>query len=666
MSNWRESILTEFIPNLHKLTLVADPDGLLTEETLALELVQRGFDIIEFNDAIEFRYAYEKQYRSIWDSGDHIDLVVVLPLSDANLDALPYDILQAGRKLSFNLGEIFPNLNYPVLESMGRSHLDMLFEAKEKAFPHNLGGNRTKDFILEHIFEIRAERIKTDIELLKVLIRLHYRNWKLPIILSDRLISVLQNDRQFESWPLDDIVAEANYFFEFLQERWPIFLRRHREENQIDEYHPSPELRYVGPDLLPFDHDDIRVYIDNLFVDGLLQPVKSLSVGIDSASWLRCGIVEDIADDQNIRKERLIELINQNLPGEGSKHSEWTSFAFKWAKLNALIYSNSLDSDHPPIAKLGEQINHAFSTWLGSHYSSLINLPPADPVMLHHVARRLARERDAYPEKRMALIVVDGLALDQWITLRPIMKEQFPNLKMQESAVFAWIPSLTSVSRQAIFSGKAPRYFPNSIDSTNSEESLWRQFWENYKLKKYEIAYQRRLGSGDAIQSLNPGMDHSSIKALGLVVDKVDKIMHGMQLGSSGMHNQVSQWGEIGYPGNLIHHLVDLGYEVWMTSDHGNIECHGRGRPAEGVIAETRGERARVYQTHQLRSQVSSSYTFAHEWEPDGLPLDYYPLVISGREAFVPEGGSIVGHGGISIEEVIVPLIKFEKSESSK
>jgi len=45
-----------------------------------------------------------------------------------------------------------------------------------------------------------------------------------------------------------------------------------------------------------------------------------------------------------------------------------------------------------------------------------------------------------------------------------------------------------------------------------------------------------------------------------------------------------------------------------------------------------------------------------------GLPSDYYPLVASGRDAFVNPGDSIVGHGGIAIEEVIVPLIKFERS----
>ena len=70
MDNWRDAILNDFVPNVSKLTLVADPDSLLTEEKLALELRRRGFDLIEFNDPVEFRYAFESKYRSIWDRGD--------------------------------------------------------------------------------------------------------------------------------------------------------------------------------------------------------------------------------------------------------------------------------------------------------------------------------------------------------------------------------------------------------------------------------------------------------------------------------------------------------------------------------------------------------------------------------------------------------------------
>jgi len=97
MSSWRDAILNDFVPNVSKLTLVADPDCLLTEEKLALELRERGFDLIEFNDPVEFRYAYESKYRSSWDRGEHPDLVVVLRSQDAELESLPYDLLQAGR-----------------------------------------------------------------------------------------------------------------------------------------------------------------------------------------------------------------------------------------------------------------------------------------------------------------------------------------------------------------------------------------------------------------------------------------------------------------------------------------------------------------------------------------------------------------------------------------
>jgi hypothetical protein len=225
--------------------------------------------------------------------------------------------------------------------------------------------------------------------------------------------------------------------------------------------------------------------------------------------------------------------------------------------------------------------------------------------MLHHVPRCLARDLEDTEDGRVALLVVDGLALDQWVTIRQILHEQDRSLVMRESATFAWIPTLTSVSRQSIFSGKQPLYFPSSINSTNSEGKLWKQFWEGVGLSRLDIAYQRGLSDGDVASALEATMHPGKTRAIGLVVDKVDKIMHGMQLGAAGMHNQIKQWCEGGFLGSLIGYLLDYGYEVWMTSDHGNIECRGKGRPSEGVIAETRGERVRVYPTPELRSQVA-------------------------------------------------------------
>lgn len=661
MSSWRDAILNDFVPNVSKLTLVADPDCLLTEEKLALELRGRGFDLIEFSDPVEFRYAYESKYRSIWDRGEHTDLVVVLRLQNAELESLPYDLLQAGRKLSFNLGDLFPNLSYPVIEKLDRSLLDSLFEAQRKSPPDRMGDNATKDFILRHVFGIAAELIANEVELLRALLRLHYGKLQLPLMLAERLIQVLKGHDGFKAWPLSEIVPDDEAFFAFLQERWPLFLSRLGSVNQVREDSPEYGLKYPGPDRLPFDHQDIKVYIDNLFLEGKLTPVEAKDIEVDAGSWVRSGIATSGVDDEELRISRLFDLVEKDLPTGEARYSDWTAFALKWAELSVLVHCGNNIEYRTRLREIGDALNTIFAGWLADHYSSLINLPPTNPAMLHHVPRRLARDIEDSGSSRAALIVVDGLALDQWVTIRQLLQKQDANLVMRESATFAWIPTLTSVSRQSIFSGKPPLYFPSSINSTNSEEKLWKQFWEGHGLSRLDVAYQRGLGDGDAAGVLDSAIHPGKTKVVGLVVDKVDKIMHGMQLGSAGMHNQIKQWCQGGFLAALVGQLLDYGYEVWLTADHGNVECYGKGRPAEGVIAETRGERARVYPTEELRSQVANSFTFARTWQPVGLPAGFFPLVAETSDAFLKEGEMIVGHGGCAIEEVIVPLVKFER-----
>lgn len=671
MSSWRDAILNDFVPNVSKLTLVADPDCLMTEEKLALELRGRGFDLIEFSDPIEFRYVYESKYRSIWDRGEHIDLVVVLRLQDAELESLPYDLLQAGRKLSFNLGDLFPHLSYPVIEKLDRSLLDSLFEAQRKSPPDRMGDNATKDFMLRHVFGIAVELIANEVELLRALLRLHYGKRQIPLMLAERLIQVLKGHEGFKAWPLFEIVPDDEAFFAFLQERWPLFLSR-LGSTQVREDSPEYGLKYPGPDRLPFDHQDIKVYIDNLFLEGKLTPVelptalgtaraRDKGIEVDVGSWVRSGIATSGVDDDELRISRLFDLVERGLPSAEARYSDWTAFALKWAELSSLVHCGNSTENQTRLREIGDTLNTIFAGWLADHYSGLINLPPTNPIMLHHVPRRLARDIEDSGSSRASLIVVDGLALDQWVTIRQLLQKQDANLLIRESATFAWIPTLTSVSRQSIFSGKPPLYFPSSINSTNSEEKLWKQFWEGHGLSRLDVAYRRGLGDGDAAGVLDSAIHPGKTKVVGLVVDKVDKIMHGMQLGSAGMHNQIKQWCQGGFLSALIDQLLEYGYEVWLTADHGNIQCDGKGRPSEGVIAETRGERVRVYPTPELRAQVAGIFPFAREWQPVGLPADYFPLVAGGRDAFVSPGESVVAHGGITVEEVIVPLVKFER-----
>jgi len=132
-------------------------------------------------------------------------------------------------------------------------------------------------------------------------------------------------------------------------------------------------------------------------------------------------------------------------------------------------------------------------------------------------------------------------------------------------------------------------------------------------------------------------------------------------MGTAGMHNQVGQWAKQQYLSAIIDLLLDHGFRVYLTSDHGNIEAAGCGRPAEGAVADLRGERVRVYPDAAFRNKMKERFPTALEWDSVGLPENYHPLFAPSRQAFVQEKQRIVSHGGISIEEIIVPLIQIER-----
>jgi len=665
MSSWRDQILKEFTPKVARLTLVADPDGLLLEEGILEGVRERGFELIPFEDHIAFRYAYESKFRSRWDRGEHTDLVVVLRSQASDLSGLPFDLLQAGRRLSFNLGDIFPNLSYPVVTALDRGDLDALYEAQKRHAPGQLGDNATKEFVLRHVFEIAPELVKQPSDLLRVLLRRHYRGQRIPIDLDERFIQLLRQSNVFDDWPLETLVADREAFFTFLQERWPIFLDREAAKGTsgVREDTKPYGLSIEGPVELPFDHHDIRVYIDNLFVEGLLHSVSHDHADALSKTWVGIGVRTAPIEDRSRRLGKLIDSLQTSIPAEDAKHTDWFHFARGWAE--TILLANDQAEAIPEatgerIKSLQAQVDAGFTAWLFKRYAGLINLPPVPPVMLHHLPRFLARHMGEDRHAKIALIVVDGLAMDQWLVVRSALASKQPALKFREQAVFAWIPSLTSVSRQAAFAGKAPIFFPSSIQTTDKEPALWAQFWADHGLTPNEVVYIKGLGDG-SLETVSEALSHPKARVAGLVVDKVDKIMHGMEMGTAGMHNQVRQWAKQPFMNTLLDLLLDRGFRVYLTSDHGNVEAAGCGRPAEGAVADLRGERVRVYPDAALRSKVKERFPSALEWGSVGLPEDYLALLAPARQAFVQEKQRTVSHGGVSVEELIVPLVQIER-----
>ncbi len=649
MPGWRDTILKDFERGISRLTLVSDPDGLLTEEGMLSEIRDRGFYLIPFEDPVAFRYAYESNYRSKWDKREKTDLVVVLR-SEQDIENLPYDLLRAGRQLKYALHKLFSKLNYPVIAALDRSYLDVLYEAYQHHDDSILGERATKEFVLAHCFKIVPQLISTPVDLMRVLLSRHYRNMVFPEILDDFILETLGRKAEFAGWPLNEIWPSRKSFLRFLQMEWEKLLESMRGS--------------IVKSVVPFEHQDVRAYTDTYFWEGLLTPLKVDDVE-KLPQWVRVGVTHDPKADAVNRMRQLLKLCQEELPSEDSSHRDWQKTAQQWAELTVLRWemSDALETTDAEVwSNLQSTIESKFEKWMLSRYSSLHNLPFLPrPVMVHHVPRYLAARRARLGLEKLALVVIDGLALDQWVLLRRSIGAQDPRMRFHDSSVFAWVPTLTAVSRQSIFAGDPPLYFPESFSSTIKEEARWIRFWEDEGVTRTGIGYIKKVESGNS-QNLTECLQNPDLAILGVVVNTVDEIMHGEKQGTAGMHDAIRLWLDKAH--SILLRLLDSGYTVFLTADHGNVAAEGMGQPQEGVFVETAGNRARIYDNKIFLEKTMSEYPDSFAWPNIGLPPDNHVLLPTQLKAFAREGKKVVSHGGVALEEVIVPFIEVSRDDS--
>lgn len=663
---WRGSILSHFTAAgaaAGRVTVALDPDALLAEPGVNAAIRSHSYELVLYEDPVAFRLEYETRFREPWSRGQGSHLVVVIRDSKADRRTVPFDVLEeaeaAGRVLSFGLGEVFPSLASTVVAQLDVATLDALAAVVERCEGERLGENATKDFVLRHVFELAPELIRSSADMLRALLRKHYRAMPVPAVIDDRMLAVLARNPAWQSWPLDQIVCRREAFLAFLQERWGPFLRD-RKVPLLAGQKLEP-LRYPGPDLLPFDHDDVRIYMDNLFADGLLRPTAAFESKMVEGSWWRVGVVGDPVDDALLRLERLLPELKSGLPSADADHLVWSAYAMRWGEAMALRARLS-EETAPPVGAdldvLHEEIESRFAAWMITKFGALCSLPhlPA-PRTLDKVARFLAHQRTARgEERRVALVVVDGLAIDQWVVLR----ESLDGLRCEEAATFAWVPTLTTVSRQTIFSGETPFYFAQHIHTTIREPAHWARFWDDHGLRGAAVAYRSQGHADDAafLGQVRQVAEQPACRVLGLVVTTVDRLLHGAITGSAGLHASVRHWAKGGSFRRLLDLLRKARFDVFVTSDHGNIEARGIGKPNVGAVASERGERVHVFPDDLTRQRTQNAFEGSMVWPGYGLPADYRPLIAPGRKAFVAAGSRMVGHGGIALEEVIVPWIK--------
>lgn len=665
MSQWTERILSRFTADLDRLWVACDPDDVLLDEKLLAELRSRGFELMLYEDPFVFRTEFEERYRVAWDrgeSGPTPSLVVHWRGSDAS--ELPWDIGHYGRVVSLSLAQLFPRLAYNVVKQVEPEHLAVLLDAHDTELQGVRGENESKDFILERVYQLSPRSsIRTDVDFWREVLRMHFANRSLPPVFAEHAAGIIQGKGLFVGQPVAAWLASKNALLRVVQDAWQRYLSGLGMDGLRIGEPPPPD--YLAAVDIPFDHSDVQVLVDSMFLNGSLHPLAVQSVPAGVPSWIKAGIVQDPAARSSLVKKGITKLIEAT-PTSASTHKDWSEFAKQYGEILARVHDlgNSSGNDamaevHELVKTLQVQSDQNLQAWVAAkHYADLSTLSFHNgPVMVHRIPDYLSSRRKVIGAEKIALLVFDGLSLDQWIQIRERLIESTKRFTFDEGTSFAWLPTVTSVSRQAMFSGRKPREFEESIGHTNKEESLWKAYWQEQGVKPNEIMYQRSLRQVEQLDALATDLDDRRPKIVGLVIDEVDDRLH-KERSKQDVALWIANWLKTGFVERLFSLLLDKGFHIYLTADHGNVEAVGMGRPTQGDIPETRGERVRVYRSEPLLADSVASYPNTVKLEIAGLPANFMPLFAGGRTAFVTDGEQVVVHGGISVEELIVPFVK--------
>jgi len=658
LSPWSAAILDRLaLSPTTLLTLALDPDDLLLEEAvqIALQEAEVGLLTLEPDDPFRFRYRYESAYRSRWDEGERPRLLVRLAGTDPN--RFPYDLLaraggrEAVRDLS--LTRFFPLLAYPVLQELARHDRPALarLHARYRVNPpaRHLGLQRTRQYLLREVYGIAPQAVRTPTDLVRYLLRRHRRGEHPPPSLDAMLLEWWRKKPGLSALPLETFLRDEASLLRALRSLWPAYLARQGVPVEAEEP-TSP----ADPSLLNVYNDpEVQAYLDTLFLEGRLPPAR-LREPAPVYGWMQVGV---LFDEEAYRRERLQRLMSQlesALSGTEFDHRDWLAFAPRWAEALRLRWKADLsDEEAERFEHLHDGVEKRFAAWLQERYATLATAPPIPaPVMGHQVAETLAYQRRRGVE-RIALVVVDGLAWDQWLVLRDALGLE----PSEEHSLFAWVPTFTAIARQALFAGRPPYAFADTWHRTDADGRRWQAFWAEQDLAPDAVAYLR-----DPLEvDLEERVTDARVQVVGIVLTQVDRMAHGEQLGTAGLHRSLRQWAKDRQRGPAwpLDRLKEAGFACWLTSDHGNLEAVGVGAPREGVLVEKGGQRARIYDDEGLRERAHAQVPQALAWTPEGLPEGLCLLLAPGRTAFLPPGKHAICHGGVALEEVVVPFVRL-------
>ncbi len=392
----------------------------------------------------------------------------------------------------------------------------------------------------------------------------------------------------------------------------------------------------------------LETYVGSYHIPSIInEDLQTLDILYKRNPVINLSKQKTLAELKNIKALMPANAFNSSL-FKNAIESELNRQTIDWSNVLNIIsegLTSTIGSEqYFSVVDLISHVNDAFQKELKNNYAQLKN---SSAVKSPKIVSKILDYIDFnFRNEKIALIVVDGLSWWQY----DLFRKKIGGSK-QEGHVYSWLPSITQLSRQAIFKGDSPNrsYRQNPAN----EEKLWMSYWKNKGLKDFELRY---CHENIHLKNLHP------IKRFAMVFKDLDDYIHSSK-DFTDLLKLTENWIIRSQIVQVINQLVKENFKVFITSDHGNIQAKGwrslKGREKLGTNKSgSRSERHIEYSENWLKDELLSNNPDLS----DSVVQDEQAIYFKNNYSFSSKQ-SLVTHGGSHILEVLVPFIEVSNEE---
>ena len=263
---------------------------------------------------------------------------------------------------------------------------------------------------------------------------------------------------------------------------------------------------------------------------------------------------------------------------------------------------------------------------------------PKRPISVDKIVPHLKANK----HEKVALLCLDCMGFTEWNLLKAHL--ELDEADIDQKAVFAMMPSVTSISRMAIYEGKREVYNHKAPGRPAEAKALANNFTPQhttYLTESDTITADKLLG----------------YDVVSILYNFFDELAHAVQFppgveDKTPYLNAAKDYLQKSSIKQDIQLLKEEGYAVYLCSDHGSIVAKGNGKRIEKYLIDGFAKRAVIIQADN--SELL-------DMEQNNIPFENDKKVVlpEGRTMFTNKDKIEVNHGGITLEEMIVPFIKL-------